>query len=209
MTTQAKLFSVALTGGVASGKTTVSDRLGKLGALIVDTDVLARQVVAVGSEGLAEVVAAFGAEVLDEYGSLDRRALRARVFSDPDARKQLESITHPRIRDAVLSTVAGCQAAYAVIVVPLLYEHWQAYRWVDRVLVVDVSRQTQLQRLLARDGITRQLAEAMLDAQASRSQRLSIADDVLSNEGDLPTLLAAVDALHESYLVKARIPATP
>lgn len=209
MTARTNVFTVALTGGIASGKTTVSNRLGTLGALIIDTDVLARQVVAVGSEGLAEVVAAFGNEVLDEQGALDRRALRARVFIDPVARKRLEAITHPRIRDAVLLAVASCQAAYAVIVVPLLVEHWQAYRWVDRVLVVDVSRQTQVQRLLARDGITSELADAMLDAQASRGERLNIADDVLNNEGDLPTLLAAVDALHQGYLAKARIPATP
>lgn len=193
-------YTIALTGGVASGKSTVSEQLGVLGALVVDTDVLAREVVAANSPALAELVDAFGSAILTRDGTLDRRAMRERVFADAEARRRLEGIVHPRIRDASLAAVAASRAPYVVLVVPLLYEHFDAYRWVDRVLVVDVLRATQKRRLLARDGIDEALAEAMLDAQASREQRLSIADDVLDNEANLATLADAVAALHQRYL---------
>jgi dephospho-CoA kinase len=197
------IFTVALTGGIASGKSTVSDMFAALGICVVDTDVLARQVVARGSSGLAALIQLFGTEVLTSDGELDRRAMRERVFADPAARGKLESLTHPRIRDAALADLARCTSAYAVLAVPLLYENRDAYAWVDRVLVIDVSTRTQLQRLLARDGVDRTLAEAMLDAQASREQRLAIADDVLDNEGKLETLALAVKKLHDRYLVMA------
>lgn len=197
-------YTIALTGGVASGKTTVSDRFAALGATVVDTDVLAREVVAPGSAGLAELVDAFGATILAPDGSLDRRAMRERVFADAEARGRLEGIVHPRIRDAALAAIRASGTPYVVLVVPLLYEHFDAYRWVDRVLVVDVLRATQKRRLLARDGVDETLAEAMLNAQASREQRLSIANDVLGNEGDLATLADAVADLHQRYLELAR-----
>jgi dephospho-CoA kinase len=198
-------YTIALTGGVASGKSTVSEQLGVLGALVVDTDVLAREVVAANSPALAELVDSFGSAILTSDGALDRRAMRERVFADAEARRRLEGIVHPRIRDAALAAVAASQAPYVVLVVPLLYEHFDAYRWVDRVLVVDVLRATQKRRLLARDGIDNTLAEAMLDAQASREQRLSIADDVLENESDLASLATAVEAIHHQYLALAQM----
>ncbi len=194
------VYTVALTGGIASGKTTVSDLFAARGIDVVDTDVLARQVVAEGSEGLGALVAHFGTGILAADGGLDRRAMRERVFASTTARAELEAITHPRIRAAAVTQLAACTSPYALLAVPLLYEHHDAYAWVDRILVVDVSRQTQLQRLLVRDGVDEALANAMLDAQASREQRLAIADDVLDNEGDLATLEAAADVLHRRYL---------
>lgn len=197
-------WTVALTGGIASGKSTVSDGFAKQGITIVDTDVLARQVVAPGSSGLREIATQFGPNVLQPDGSLDRRWLRERVFEDPLARRQLERITHPRIRDAAISEVAQARSPYVVLVVPLLFEHRSAYQWVDRILVVDVSRETQLGRLRARDGISEALAEAMLSAQATREARLSIADDVIGNEGGLDTLAESITELHQDYLDRAR-----
>ncbi len=194
------IYTVALTGGIASGKTTVSDLFAAYGVGVVDTDALARQVVAKDSGGLAALVAHFGTAILTADGDLDRRAMRERVFADPAARDSLEMITHPRIRAAALAELAACTSPYALLAVPLLYENRDAYAWVDRILVVDVSRHTQLQRLLARDGIDQALANAMLDAQASREQRLIIADDVIDNEGDLETLGDAVGTLHAAYL---------
>ena len=192
-------FSVALTGGIASGKSAVSDRFEQLGAAIIDTDLLAREVVAAGSAGLQEIVEAFGNEVLGADGKLDRGSLRKIVFASPGHRRRLEAITHPRIHALVESRLRAVSAAYAVIVVPLLVENFESYRWADRVLVVDVDRQTQLSRLLQRDGIDLELASAMIAAQASREQRLAIADDILTNEGTLADLNAAVAALDQKY----------
>ncbi len=191
-------FTVVLTGGIASGKTAVSDRLGELGATVVDTDVIAREVVAPGQPALAEIVRHFGAAVLGPDGALDRPALRARVFADPAERQALERITHPRIRALAQARTAAADGPYAVIVVPLLVESGSAYP-ADRVLVVDCARDTQLERLTARDGVTRAAAEAVLNSQASREARLAIADDVLTNESTLAALLDAADVLHGRY----------
>jgi dephospho-CoA kinase len=159
-------------------------------------------VVAPGTPGLAEVVEAFGEGVLTADGSLDRKAMRERVFADPDARRRLERIVHPRVRHAMQDALGNMRGSYFLVVIPLLVESGD-FGWVDRVLVVDVDRPTQIARLLKRDGITPELAEAMLDAQATREQRLAVADDVIENTSDLESLDAAVDALHERYLVLA------
>lgn len=193
------MFSVALTGGIASGKSAVEQRFAARGAGIIDADLVAREVIAVGTPGLAQVVASFGADVLSADGSLDRKAMRERVFSDPAARHRLENIIHPRVRSAMQHSLETMRAPYCMLVIPLFVESGQ-YGWVDRVLVVDVPRETQFTRLLARDGITRELAESMLDAQATREQRLAVADDVIDNSASLNALDAAVAALHERYL---------
>ncbi|RYD15554.1 MAG: dephospho-CoA kinase [Lysobacteraceae bacterium] len=203
MTTTRTRYTVALTGGIASGKSAVSDRFGALGADVIDADLVSRELVAPGGAALAEIAAAFGPGVLASDGSLDRRAMRAIVFADDARRRGLEAILHPRVRDILRERAHAGAAAYAVLVIPLLVESGH-YDWVDRVLVVDVPRELQRARLVARDGITPTLADAMLDAQASREQRLAIADDVITNDGTLADLDARVRDLHERYLALAR-----
>lgn len=197
------MFTVALTGGIASGKSAVEQRFAARGVDIIDADLVAREVIAAGTAGLAEVVEAFGTGVLAADGSLDRSAMRKRVFSDPPARHRLEAIIHPRVREAMRAALANAGGVYCMLVIPLFVESGE-YHWVDRVLVVDVPREVQVERLLKRDGITRELAESMLDAQATREQRLAIADDVIDNNGALDSLDDAVEALHQKYLALAR-----
>ena len=191
-------FIVGLTGGIASGKTAVSDRFQAAGARVIDTDVLARAVVAPGSDGLAAVRERFGDEVIDRSGALDRAALRQRIFADADERRALEAIIHPRIRARVHADLAQVTAPYAVLVIPLLVEAgWQSE--VDRVLLVDVPEATQIRRLMARDDIDAVEAERMLASQADRETRRAAADDVIANTGSLSALDAAVAALDRKY----------
>jgi dephospho-CoA kinase len=199
-------FTVALTGGIASGKSAAATRFAALGAHVIDADVVSRELVEPGEPALQEIVAAFGAGVLAAGGALDRRVLRERVFADADARRRLEAILHPRVREALRERASLPCRTYAMIVVPLLAENAAHYTWVDRVLVVDVPRETQLARLLARDGVSQATARAMLAAQASREQRLAIADDVIANDGSLADLDAAVAALHARYLALSAAP---
>ena len=195
---------VGLTGGIASGKTRVSELLAQLGADIIDTDVIAHQVVAHGSKGLARVVAEFGYEVLDSQGELDRRALRKKVFADPSARKRLESILHPLISQQAGRELAASKAAYAVLVVPLLVEAPSLQQLCDRILVVDVPEAVQIERVCARDDISEEDAQRILAAQADRQQRLAIADDVLDNSGSMEALGEKVKGLHQRYLEASR-----
>lgn len=193
-----KTMVVALTGGVASGKTAVSDRFAELGVPVVDTDVLAREVVARGSAGLDEVAEAFGPGVITADGELDRAALRRRIFDQPGERTRLERLLHPRIAEAALGRIDELAAPYAILVVPLLVESG-LFTDADRVLVVDVPEDVQIERLMQRDGTSREQAEAMLAAQASREQRLARADDVIENTGTLKDLYRRVDQLAEKY----------
>ncbi|MGB3749092.1 MAG: dephospho-CoA kinase [Rhodanobacter sp.] len=194
---------VALTGGVAAGKSAVTRRFEALGVPVHDADVAAREVVAPGSEGLAEVVDVFGADVLDSRGQLDRPAMRRRVFADPAARRRLEAIIHPRVRAWLRERALAGTAPYCLLAIPLLVENIEQYRWVDRVLVVDVPESVQLARLLARDGIDETLARRMIAQQASRADRLALADDVIDNSGDESALDQAVAELHRRYLALA------
>lgn len=177
------MLVVGLTGGVASGKSLVGQYFAALGVATVDADALAREVVAPGSEGLAAVTDAFGADVVAADGTLDRAALRRRIFDDDAARVRLEGILHPRIRtlmDARIEARRGAGDAYCVAIVPLLVETGRAARY-DRVLVVDAPEAVQIARLRARDGTDADAARAMLARQASRSKRLAHADDVIAN----------------------------
>lgn len=193
-----KPMIVALTGGVASGKTAVSDRFAELGVPVIDTDVIAREVVAPGSGGLAAIEAAFGADMITAEGTLDRAALRRKIFEEPGARTRLEDILHPRIAEAARRQLAALEAPYAILVVPLLVESG-LFSDADRVLVIDVPEALQIERLMQRDGNTRKQAEAMLAAQASREQRLARADDTIENTGTLAELNARVDELDRMY----------
>jgi dephospho-CoA kinase len=194
-------FIIGLTGGVASGKSAVAAEFSALGVHVADADVAARQAVAVGSQGLAAVVAAFGREVLDASGALDRAAMRRRIFDDAAARTTLESIIHPQVRTALRAECEAAPGPYAIAAIPLLAEGGgrSAYPWLDRILVVDVPVEVQIERLLQRDGIDRALAERMVAAQASRDERLAIADDVLVNTGPLAALATEVAALDARY----------
>ena len=193
------MLRVGLTGGIASGKTTVADQFAGLGAGVIDTDRVARDVVRPGEAGLAAVVEAFGPDILSASGELDRRALRAVVFADPGQRRRLEAILHPLIRARTLRRLDRLSAPYAVVVVPLLLETGFG-SLVDRVAVVDCARETQLARLLARDGIDPAQAEAMLNAQVDRQTRLAGADDVIDNGGDPARTRERVRALHARYI---------
>jgi dephospho-CoA kinase len=153
---------------------------------------------------LAEVAACFGAGVLDDNGRLDRSAMRRRVFADTSARRQLEAIIHPRVRQALAAAVAGWTAPYGLLAIPLLAENAAAYAWVDRVLVVDVPEATQVERLVARDGIDPALARQILAAQATRAQRLAIADEVHDATGPLAALDDRAANLHRHYLELAQ-----
>lgn len=189
---------VGLTGGIACGKSVVAEMFAELGAEIIDTDVIAREIVAPGKPALIEVRKRFGDQVLSDDGSLDRAALRQIVFSDSRARRDLEAILHPRIREETRRRARQGRGDYQLIVVPLLYES-PIREFVDRILVVDCDEKTQLERLLARDSESAAQAMRMIEAQATREQRLSIADDVVDNSGDLEVTREAVRALDALY----------
>lgn len=192
---------VGLTGGVASGKSAVERAFQALGVFVADADAAAREALATGSEGLAEVVAHFGEDVLQDKGGLDRAAMRRRVFADPAARQALEAIVHPRVRTALMQACAQAPGDYAIASIPLLAEGGgrMAWPWLRRVLVIDVPEAVQLSRLLARDGIDEMLALKMIGAQASRRERLAIADDVLVNDGGIDAIAPQVAALDRLY----------
>jgi dephospho-CoA kinase len=194
-------FIVGLTGGVASGKSEITRRFEALGIAVADADLAAREAVAAGSTGLADVVAEFGPGVLADDGGLDRAAMRRRVFAHPDARKRLEAIVHPRVRATLQAACAAAPGLYAIAAIPLLAEGGgrTAYPWLDRILVVDVPVAVQQTRLLQRDGIDAALADRMIAAQATRQQRLAIADDVIVNDGAIDALDAHVAALDRRY----------
>jgi len=194
---------IGLTGSIASGKTTVANLFAALGVPIVDTDLLSREVVAPGSSLLRQITDHFSMQVQSGDGSLDRQALRKRIFEDPEQRKWLEALLHPAIREL---TDARCEAAigpYVMVAIPLLVETGGEARF-DRVLVVDCDPDLQLARLMARDGATREEALRMLTAQAPRAQRLAAADDVIHNDGDLAALRSQVEKLHLQYVVAAK-----
>ncbi len=199
-------YCVALTGGLACGKSSVAAVFARLGAAVIDTDAIARELTGPQGAALPAIIAAFGPGCLNAAGALDRAAMRARVFQDAQARRRIEAILHPLIRARVGEQLATVQAPYAVLVVPLLVEAWADYRpLVDRVLVVDCEEAEQIRRVMERDGIDADLARRMLAAQASRAQRLALADDVIDNRGDPRALPRQVEALHSRYLELAAV----
>jgi dephospho-CoA kinase len=198
-------YRVALTGGIASGKTAVANLFAARGVPVIDTDIIAREVVEPGKPALAAIVTAFGEAVLDADRRLDRRKLRELIFSNADARRRLEAILHPAIRREMerQSTVAADRGPYQVLVIPLLTEGGRRDH-VDRVLVVDAPESAQVERLMQRDHVTREQAQASLQAQADRAARLAIADDVILNNGRVDELAAHVAALDARYVELAR-----
>ena len=206
-TTNAPL-RIGLTGGIASGKSTVADMFAELGVPVIDTDVIAREVVAPGEPALDEIAKRFGEQMIDGAGNLDRSAMRRLIFADDGARAALEAILHPRIGAETLRQADAAGGDYQLIVVPLLIGS-PLREFVDRVLVVDCDEETQLQRLLQRDAETVEQAERMLAAQASREERQKVANDVILNQGSLEQTRAAVNRLHRIYLAIAAKRARP
>jgi len=193
------MLKIGLTGGIASGKSAAASYFAAHGVPVIDADLLAREVVRRGSSTLKEIVAAFGPEILDKEGNLDRTAMRKIVFSNILRRRQLEAIMHPRIKALMQSRIAELSAPYCILAIPLLIEANQQ-DLVDRILVIDAPTALQIDRLMNRDNITRQTAENILGAQIEREARLQYADDVVVNDGSIAALEDAIEKLHQKYL---------
>ena len=194
---------VGLTGGIGSGKTTVADRFGALGVTLVDTDLIAHGLTGPDGAAMPAIREAFGGSVIAADGRLDRAAMRELAFGDPQARKRLERILHPMIRDESDRQLAHAASAYAILVVPLLVEGGKPRERVQRVLVIDCRPETQIERVMRRNALPREQVLAILGAQASREQRLAAADDLIDNDGSPDTLAERVGALHQRYLALA------
>lgn len=194
-------FVVAITGGIASGKSEVGRRFEQSGIALVDADVAAREVVAPGQPALAEIAAHFGPAIVQADGQLDRVALRSIVFESPSERRALEAITHPRIRHLLQVQCAAAPGPYALVAIPLLAEGGgrHSYPWLQRILVVDAPPALQRDRLMARDRASRELAEKMIAAQCTRDQRLALADDVVINDGGVEALDGPIARLDRRY----------
>lgn len=197
-----EMLVIALTGGIGSGKSTIADALAARGAGVIDTDIIARELTEPGQPTLDAIAATFGGHLIDSNGRLDRDALRALVFTDPDARSRLEAILHPRIKDRMLEQLAALSAPYAVLVIPLLFETNQN-TLADRILVVDVTEKAQRERVRRRSGLTDSEINRIIASQISRTERLARADDILDNNGDPPGLLAQVEQIHRKYIALA------
>lgn len=192
-------FSVGLTGGIGSGKTTVADMFAARGAAIIDTDLIAHQLTAPGGAAIPDIQTQFGEEFLKADGAMNRAKMREHVFAEPAAKARLEAILHPLIRSESERAAREAQGLYLVFVVPLLVESESWRQRVSRVLVVDCSEETQVKRVMNRSGLAEAQVRAIMTAQASRQERLSVADDVIDNDGEASTLAAQVDKLHALY----------
>ncbi|MDF0535132.1 dephospho-CoA kinase [Shewanella sp. A32] len=192
-------YIVGLTGGIGSGKSTVANLFAELGVTIVDADIIAREVVAPGSEGLQQIVQHFGTTILDTDGTLNRSLLREQVFSDPKQREWLNQLLHPMIRQRMLAQAKAATSPYAILVVPLLFEN-RLECLVNHTLVIDIGRDTQIRRTIDRDHVSKTQVINIIDSQISREQRLAKANDVITNEGDVESLKSQILALHNKYL---------
>lgn len=193
------MLTIALTGGIGSGKTQVSDSFSRLGVPVIDTDVISRQLVEPGQHALEQITTTFGHQLLLESGQLDRSGLRKIIFDNSSARQQLQDILHPAIRNEVQRQLQMITDPYVIIVIPLYVETGQFLK-TDRVLVVDCPEEIQRDRVISRDKISSEAFEKIFNAQATREQRLAVADDVIVNDADLGTLQDKVNKLHEQYL---------
>ena len=193
------MITIVLTGGIASGKTAVSDCFARLGVPVIDTDLIAREVVESGQPALDRIVEVFGDDFLDSERRLDRQKMRQAIFSDPNQKTCLEAILHPPIAQEVARRVAELDDHYCILVIPL-YAQSSAYPWIDRILVVDVEEEVQIERVVARDNISRNQAKSILSAQTSRQDRLALANDIIDNSGSLTELREKTLALHRKYL---------
>jgi dephospho-CoA kinase len=198
--TAVQRLRIGLTGGIGSGKSTAAELFAAQGAAVVDADAIAHELTAAGGAAMPALVAAFGPQICTAQGALDRAAMRARVFGNPQERLRLESILHPLIQNAMQVQAARAAGEYVVLVVPLLIEHLQRWRQqVDRVCVVDCPESLQIARVAARSGLPHETIAAIMAAQATRAQRLAAADDVIDNATTRQALAAQVRALHAKY----------
>ena len=195
-------FVVVLTGGIAAGKTAVSDLFAGRDVPVIDTDQIAHEIVEPGQPALKQIAEAFGPEFLGADGRLDRRRMRNAIFSNPQHKARLEGILHPAIVAEADRRIAQTEAPWCILVVPLLTET-SLLPSIDRVLVVDVEESVQIERVMARDKISQQQAQSILAAQTSRRQRLALADDILDNSGSLEQLKTAVNELQRKYTTLA------
>ncbi|RPA56305.1 dephospho-CoA kinase [Shewanella vesiculosa] len=198
----AKKYIVGLTGGIASGKTTVANLFAQYGIDLVDADVIAREVVSIGSDGLNAIKQHFGQGILLADNSLDRAALRAQVFNNPEQRLWLNNLLHPMIRQRMLDQVQASTSAYVIMVVPLLFEN-HLDSLVDTTLVVDIAPELQVSRTMQRDGVSKEQVEHILASQMTREQRLALADNIIDNQGEHEQLRSQVFRLHQQYLQQA------
>ena len=197
-------FTVGLTGGIGSGKSSAAQMFAERGILVVDTDAIAHQLTAYGGPALAAIRRQFGPDIFASDGSLDRAQLRKRIFSDARAKKSLEALLHPLIRAEALQQLARCTTPYAVLVVPLLLETGELRGHVQQVLVVDCDETQQITRAVSRSRLNEAEVRAIMAAQLSRAARLKLADDVLSNDSSLEHLQQQVESLHRKYLKLAQ-----
>jgi dephospho-CoA kinase len=195
---------VGLTGGIGSGKSAAAEEFARLGAAVVDTDVIAHELTGSGGLAIAAIKKRFGEEAIGPDGAMDRKKMRDRVFAQPAAKRELEALLHPMIREESARRIAAARAPYVVHVVPLLIESPDYRRRVSRVLVVDVPEETQVARVRSRSGLSEDEVRAIMRTQVPRAQRLAAADDVLDNGGSRDALRTQVAALHEKYLQFAR-----
>lgn len=198
------MLKIGLTGGIGSGKSTVCRLFAEFGVPIVDADLIARQLVAPGQPALSLIVKSFGSQMLNQDGSLNRAKLRNAVFTDADKKRELDGIMHPLVYAQIAADVNALTADYCVIAVPLLLESKNAYA-VDRVLLIDCPVDVQIARVIARDKLTRQQVQAIIDSQMPRPQRLSKADDVIENIAGPEQLAEQVKRLHNSYILLATV----
>ncbi len=194
------MYIVALTGGIGSGKSTVAKIFRDLGVTTIDTDQLARDVVMPGQPALEKIVEHFGNEMLNQHGELDRERMREYIFQHPEDKKVLENITHPAIFMAMQKALQEATSQYVILEIPLLAESGGQRGLAQRVLLVDVTEDQQIQRTMSRDGVDRPSVEAILKAQSTREARQSLADDVIVNDKDFKHLEAQVKQLHKRYL---------
>ena len=190
---------IGLSGGIASGKTIVSDEFSSLGADIIDTDIIARELIFPGSETLDEIVSFFGEIVLLSDGNLDRKLMREIIFNEKEKKITLEKIMHPKIQDEVKLKIQSASGCYQIIVVPLLHQS-PILNFIHRVLIIDCNEKIQVKRLIKRDNITEQLAKKMIRSQSKREERQSIADDIILNEGSIEEVKHQVKKLNDFYM---------
>ena len=193
-------FSIGLTGGIGSGKTTVADMFAERGASIVDTDLIAHSLTAPGGPAMPAIIAEFGPDFADATGAMDRARMRQLVFADAGAKARLEAILHPRIRDGALAAGAAATGSYVIYAVPLLVESGTWRSRVQRVLVIDCREEVQIFRVMARNNLPESQVLAIMAAQASRAQRLAAADDVIDNNDGIAALTPQIDRLHALYM---------
>ncbi len=196
-------FIVGLTGGIGSGKSTVADAFVALGAGLVDTDVIARELTLADGKAMPALIAEFGPDIVAKDGAMDRSAVRQRVFADPSARERLEGILHPLIRQMSTERCVAATAPYVVLAVPLLVESGDYHQRCDRIVVVDCPETVQIERVMARNGLSIDEVRAIMAAQATRQQRLAAANDIVVNDGARTKIYEQVNLLHLKYLALA------